>query len=211
MAISLPDARQLSDDILEALRLRALRGRELGFAEETLAKLLGVTRETISRWWSAFQQGGLDALPQDRTGRPVGSGRSLSDEQGITIQTILNTQSPQEAGIASPLWTRRAVRDLIAKQFHIAMPVRTVGEYLKRWGYTAKKPQRHARHQDLDEVQEWLEKIYPAIEEQAAEEHAEILWGDETGIDTNTHVGTGYAPRASLRRSKSRRRRVAST
>ena len=73
------------------------------------------------------------------------------------------------------------------------MPVRTVGEYLKRWGYTTKKPQRHARYQDADEVQEWLEKIYPAIEESAAKENAEILWCDETGIDSNTHVGKGYA------------------
>lgn len=195
MVVQLPDARQLSDEILEAFRLRALRGRELGLSEETLADLLGVTRETVSRWWSAFQKGGLEALPHDRTGRPVGSGRSLSEEQGITIQTILNTQSPQECSIASPLWTRRAVRELIAQQFGIDMPVRTVGEYLKRWGYTAKKPQHHARYQDPEEVQEWLEKIYPAIEEQAAEEHAEILWGDETGIDANTHVGTGYAPK----------------
>jgi hypothetical protein len=37
MAISLPDARQLSDDTLEALRLRALHGRELGFTEADLA------------------------------------------------------------------------------------------------------------------------------------------------------------------------------
>jgi transposase len=195
MTIELPDARQLSDETLEALRLRALRGRELGFSEESLAKLLGVTRETISRWWSAFQKGGLESLPQERTGRPVGSGRLLSQEQGITIQTILHTQSPPEAGIASPLWTRRAVRDLIAQQFDIDLPERTVGEYLKRWGYTAKKPQRHARDQDPEEVKEWLEKIYPAIEEQAAEENAEILWGDETGVDMNTHVGTGYAPK----------------
>ena len=195
MAVSLPDARQLSDEILRAFRLRALRGRELGLSEEMLAELLGVARETVSRWWSAFRNGGLEALPHDRTGRPVGSGRTLAEEQGITIQTILHTQSPQEAGIASPLWTRRAVRDLIVQQFGIHMPVRTVGEYLKRWGYTTKKPQRHARGQDPEEVQEWLEKIYPAIEEQAAEEDAEILWSDETGIDANTHVGTGYAPK----------------
>jgi transposase len=193
MTIELPDARELSDEILEALRLRALHGRDLGFSEEDLAELLGVARETVSRWWSAFQKGGLDAIPHDRTGRPVGSGRTLSDEQGITIQTILNTQSPQECGIASPLWTRRAVRDLIAQQFNIDMPVRTVGEYLKRWGYTAKKPQRHARYQDPEEVQEWLEKIYPAIEESAAKENAEILWCDEFGIDSNAHVGKGYA------------------
>ena len=193
MVVQLPDARQLSDEVLEAFRLRALHGRELGLSEETLAKLLGVARETVSRWWCAFQKGGLEAIPHDRTGRPVGSGRSLSTEQGITIQTILNTQSAQECGIASPLWTRRAVRALIAQQFDIDMPVRTVGEYLKRWGYTAKKPQRHARYQDPEEVQEWLEKIYPAIEEFAAKENAEILWCDETGIDSNTHIGKGYA------------------
>lgn len=193
MAIALPDARQLSDEVLEALRVRALHGRELGHSEESLADLLGVTRETVSRWWSAFRQGGLDAIPHDRTGRPTGSGRTLSNEQASQIQVVLNEQMPQERGIASPLWTRRAVRDLIQQMFGIEMPVRTVGEYLKRWGYTPKKPQRHARYQDPEEVQEWLEKIYPAIEEFAAKEDAEILWCDETGVDSNDHVGTGYA------------------
>src|SRR5258707_10039671 len=70
MAISLPDARLLSDDILQALRLRALRGCELGFSETDVANLLGVSRETVSRWWSAYSSQGLDALPQERTGRP---------------------------------------------------------------------------------------------------------------------------------------------
>jgi len=41
MAISLPDARQLSDEVLQALRLRALRGVELGLTEAQLADLLG--------------------------------------------------------------------------------------------------------------------------------------------------------------------------
>jgi len=193
MAISLPDARELSDEVLGALRVRALHGRELGLSEEALASLLGVARETVSRWWSAYCQGGLDAIPHDRTGRPVGSGRILSAEQAAQIQVVLDEQMPQDCGIQSPLWTRRAVRDLIQQRFGIEMPVRTVGEYLKRWGYTPKKPQRHARYQDPEEVQEWLEKTYPAIEESAAKEDAEILWCDETGVDSNDHVGTGYA------------------
>jgi len=193
MAISLPDARELSDDILEALRMRALLGRELGFTEENLARLLGVARETVSRWWSAYNEGGLEAIPHDRSGRPVGSGRLLSDEQASQIQIILNAESPQDRGIASPLWTRRAVRDLIQQLFDVSIAVRTVGEYLKRWGYTPKKPQRHARHQDPAEVQEWLGKTYPALEKRAVKENAEILWCDETGIDSNDHHGTGYA------------------
>ncbi|MDB5307462.1 MAG: hypothetical protein JWO38_1664 [Gemmataceae bacterium] len=77
MAITLPDARQLSDEILQALRLRALRGRELGFTEADLANLLGVARETICRWWASYVAGGVDAIPHDRTGRPVGSLRGF--------------------------------------------------------------------------------------------------------------------------------------
>ena len=82
MAISLPDARELSDDVLEALRLRALHGCELGFPEADVADLLGVARETVCRWWSAYANRGVQALPQRRTGRPLGSGRALTDAQG---------------------------------------------------------------------------------------------------------------------------------
>src|SRR3954462_4587154 len=102
MAITLPDARQLSDDVLEALRLRALNGRELGFTEADLADLLGVSRETVCRWWSAYTARGLDAIPHERTGRPVGSGRSLSDQQGRNIQQLLDEKSPEDLGISAP-------------------------------------------------------------------------------------------------------------
>ena len=91
MAISLPDARELSDEILEALRLRALRGCELGFTQTEIADLLGVRRETVCPWWSAYADGGLDAVPHERSGRPVGSGRALSDQQAAPIQQQLRT------------------------------------------------------------------------------------------------------------------------
>src|SRR3954452_12756436 len=115
MAIILPDARQLSDEVLEALRLRALRACELGFSESDVAELLGVARETVSRWWSAYSRGGVEALPDERSGRPVGTGRALDDEQAAHIQELLDKNRPDQRGIASPLWSRRAVHDLIQK------------------------------------------------------------------------------------------------
>ena len=88
MPLELPDARQLSDEALQVLRLRALRGIELGYSELELAELLGVCHETISRWWTAYRADGLDALPGGRTGRPLGSGRFLSDQQAQRISTV---------------------------------------------------------------------------------------------------------------------------
>jgi len=194
MAISLPDARELSDEVLEALRLRALHGCELGFTEAEIADLLGVRRETVCHWWSAYADGGLDALPHDRSGRPVGSGRVLSDQQAAHIQQQLRTHQPEELGIAAPLWTRRAVGELIRQQCDIALAVRTVGLYLQRWGFTRKRPRRHARDQDPEEVRQWLEETYPAIEERARQEGAAIHWGDEVGVAADQQPACGYAP-----------------
>ncbi len=193
MPIQLPDARQLSDEALQVLRLRALRGIELGYSELDLADLLGVCNETISRWWTAYSKEGLDSLPGDRSGRPLGTGRLLSDEQGRRIQECIDHYSPEQLGIPSALWSRRAVRDLIRKEFGIDLAERTVGAYLGRWGYTAKKPRRHSRQQDPDEVEQWLEETYPAIEKQAEREDAEILWADEVGVDADHQPGCGYA------------------
>jgi transposase len=185
----------LSDEVLEALRLRALRGCELGFTEADIADLLGVSHETVSRWWTAYAGGGLEAIPGDRTGRPVGTGRTLSDEQARRIQDLIDHHSPEELGIAAATWSRKAVRDLIRKECGIDMPVRTVGEYLKRWGYTAKVPRRHARDQDPDEVDRWLNETYPAIEGRAAREGAEIHWCDETGAAADEQPRKGYSRR----------------
>jgi len=103
MAIELPDARQLSDPVLEALRLRVLHGCELGYTETNLADLFGLSRETVSRWWSAYERGGVDAIPQDRTGRPLGSGRTLHEQQAAHLQEKLKDHTPEDWGIAAPL------------------------------------------------------------------------------------------------------------
>jgi transposase len=194
MVIPLPDARELSDEVLEALRLRALRGCQLGLTEVQVAEVLGVARETVSRWWSAYADQGVQALPHRRTGRPLGSGRALTDSQAGHVQQLLRTHQPEELGIPAPLWTRRAVRDLIRREYGLGLAVRTVGRYLRRWGFTAKRPRRHARDQDPDEVRQWLEETYPAIEARAEREGAEIHWGDEVGVAADQLPARGYAP-----------------
>jgi transposase len=193
MAIELPDARLESDEVLEALRLRALRARERGLPEVEIADLLGVARETVCRWWSAYCRGGLQALPQPRDGRPLGSGRLLTDDQAAHIQTLLDEHQPKEFGIACPLWTRRAVAALIHQEWGVTLALRTVGAYLRRWGYTPQRPARKARKQDPEEVRRWLEETYPAVAERAAAEGAAIYWCDEEGVSIDDHRGRGYA------------------
>ena len=185
MAIILPDARQLSDEVLDALRLRVLNGRELGLTETDLADLLRhfpgdglplVVRLHRSRGSTHCLTIGPDA--------PLGTGRLISDEQAHRVQRLLDEKNPDELSIPAPLWNRHGpVRELIRQECRLLLAVRTVGKYLKRWGYTAKKPSRRAKKQDPGEIRQWLEGTYPAIEKRAAEEDAEIYFCDETGAN----------------------------
>lgn len=195
MSITLLDTRSLTDEVREALRLRAVAAREAGFATDTIAAILGVRPETVSRWFSAYQRGGVEALPGDRTGRPVGSGRRLSVDQEARLEAVIVASTPADEGIASGLWTRQAVRQLILQEFDLRLPIRTVGEYLRRWGLTPQRPVRHSSRQDPEEVRRWLEEEYPALAARAKAEGAEIQWGDETGADANASRQRGYAPR----------------
>lgn len=193
MPTELPDGRCESNDVLEALRLRAVHARELGYAVVDIAAILGVREETVSRWCAKYERGGEQALPGDRTGRPVGSGRLLTAPQEDALQQLIDSKSPQELAIASGLWTRQAVQELIHQQTGLRLPIRTVGEYLLRWGYTPQTPVRKAYKQDPQAVAEWLEKTYPEIERRAAAEGAEIHWGDEMGVRSTCQHGRGYA------------------
>ncbi|HEY3234377.1 MAG TPA: winged helix-turn-helix domain-containing protein [Polyangiaceae bacterium] len=58
--------------------------------------------------------------------------------------------------------------------FFCHMLVRTVVEYLKRWGHTPQRPRRLAHLQDPADVMDWLEKTYPAVERRAHRGGAEI-------------------------------------
>ena len=193
MAIELPDGRCESNDVPEALRLRAVHARELGYAVVDIAAILGVREVTVSRWCSRYDRGGQEALPGDRTGRPVGPGRLLAGEQEQCVRQLIETRSPHESKITSAPWTRQAVRELIKQQVSIRLPIRTVGEYLRRWGFTPKKPLRKAYKQDPEAVAEWLEKTCPEIERRATKEGGEIHWGDETGVRSTCQHSRGYA------------------
>jgi transposase len=78
--------------------------------------------------------------------------------------------------------------------FAVEMPIRTVGEYLLRWGYTPQRPVKRALEQNPVKVEQWLSQTYPAIAARAKAEKAVIYWGDETAVAEDGHWIRGYAP-----------------
>lgn len=111
------------------------------------------------------------------------------------MKRALIDKTPDQLKLPFALWTRDAVKLLIKQRFGIEMPIRTVGEYLKRWGFTPQKPVKRAYEQSSQAVQKWLERDYPVIFSRAKQEKAEIHWGDETGIQTGANRVRGFAPK----------------
>jgi len=98
---------------------------------------------------------------------------------------VVADQTPEQLRMPFALWTRAAIGELIRARYGVRLPVRTIGHYLKRWGFTPQKPLKRAYEQRPETITRWLEHEYPAIAARAKREGAEIHWGDETSLSTS--------------------------
>ena len=190
------DGRKLSRQAQHERRKQAVRLHRRGMAIKDIALALGVAQGTVRSAIKATQAGGIQALAPKPTGRAVGEQRRLTPEQELHIQRQICKHRPEQLKLTFALWTRAAVLLLVLQEFGIELPIRTMGEYLKRWGFTPQKPITRAYEQRPEAVKAWLDEQYPEIAERAKSENAEIHWGDETAV-VNTDVrGRGYQPKA---------------
>ena len=189
------DARTLKPEVQEQLRKQAIHLRQKGHSVEQIAAILDVNSRTVYRWWQLYRRGGVKSIRIRRRGRPTGACRRLTVEQEKQIQRLIRDKQPDQMKLPFALWSRIAVQQLIQQLWAMRMPIRTVGEYLKRWGFTPQKPFRRAYEQNPKLVKQWLEEQYPGIAQRAKQEDAEIQWADETGLCNGSYYGRSYAPR----------------
>jgi transposase len=189
------DGRRLTQEVQQAIRDQVIRLRKQGKKNKDVAEFLGITPQHCSTLWQKYLQGGKKEILLGTRGRRHGEKRTLTEDQEAHIQKLIVDKTPDQLEFPFALWTRDAVRDLIGRQFGVKMPIRTVGEYLKRWGFTPQKPVKRAREQNPKAVEKWLNVEYPKIASMAKKEKAEIFWGDETGVQNGANRVRGYGPR----------------
>ncbi len=193
--MKITSARRLGPKELHERRKQAIVLHKQGMTRAAIAPFVGAHRNTVGQWIRQWQEGGAKALKPARPGRPLGSGRRLSREQERAIRRVIADRCPDQLRLPFALWTRDAVRQWVAQEYGIDLPIRTVGWYLQRWGFTPQKPVRRAYERSEPAVRRWLEEEYPDIREKAHKHRAEIHWGDETGLRSDDVNGRGYAPK----------------
>ena len=189
------DARTHNQQTQYELRKQIVRLRRRGFSNKETAELVGISVAHASTVWSKYVRGGLDALKPGKRGRRQGAQRVLDAGQEKAVQNLLVDKTPDQLKLPFALWSRDAVRLAIKREFGLELPLRTLTDYLKRWGFTPQKPAKRAYEQDPEKLSHWLEQGYPEIAARAKQEQAEIHWGDETGVNNEAYNARGFAPK----------------
>jgi len=189
------DTRKKSQEVQRELRRQIVRLKKKGMTNKEVSEALEVSGRHVWMTWSKYRKDGQQAIVLGVRGRQAGEKRTLSFEHEKELKKLLVDKTPDQLRLSFALWTRQAVQEVIKERYGIEMPIRTVGEYLKRWGFTPQKPAKRAYEQNSKAVQEWLDEEYPVIHSRAKMEDAEILWGDETGVNMDAYYARGYSPK----------------
>ncbi len=192
------DARKLSNTALHERHRQVIRLYQADYKVMKIVALSGLSWPTVRKVIDGFVAHGSASLKPKRRGRSQGVGRSLTPAQEAQIRKLICENRPEQIAqlkLAFALWTRGAVRELIRQELGIALKIRAVGNYLKRWGFTPQKPVRKAYEQKPEAVKAWLEEAYPAIAARAKAENGEVHWGDETAVINTDVRGRSYAPK----------------
>ncbi len=194
MGVTTQDARRLSPAAQEDLRQRAVAAVQVGHTQASVAIVLGVTPQAVSKWVNAVRRNGSKALKAGRRGRRPGEQKALDPKQEARVRRAVLGKFPDQVALPGLVWTRPQVRQLVRDWFGIGLSLVTIGKYLRSWGLSPQKPIRRAYEQNPAAVARWLAEEYPAIEAKARRERAIILWLDQTGLRSDSSVGTGWAP-----------------
>ena len=142
------DMRKLPAAAQEERRRQVIGLRQRGMTYEAIAEQVGLSPTGVLNICHRFVAEGAKGLVSKPRGRKPGEQRLLAPAQEAEIQALICRHTPDELGLPFALWSRAAVRALIARHCGVELAVRTAGKYLARWGFTARKPIRRASERD---------------------------------------------------------------
>jgi transposase len=145
---------------MEQRRKRAARMFRRGATQADVARELGVSRQSVSRWYADWQRGGTTALKAaGRAGRmPRLSGAQLGQ-----VDRALR-QGPRKHGFATDLWRLDRVAAVIEAETGVRYHPGHVWKLLRdKLGWSRQRPARRAVSRDDEAIARWVAVEWPRI------------------------------------------------
>lgn len=179
---------------LQAMRQQAAKAvseGQTGQTVQSVATTFGVTQCSVFRWLADFASGGQNAfLVKAIPERPS----KLSAEELSWIGNAVRDQNPKQFKFDFGLWALSLIRHLIKCEFNNDLSVSSVYRIMTTLGFSAQKLVYRAWQQHRVLVCTWETETYPVIRAEAKRVGTTIYFGDQSGIRSDYHSGTTWAP-----------------
>jgi transposase len=140
------------------MRAAAMFGR--GKRQVDVVTELGVSAQTASRWYRAWQERGQAGLAG--AGR-AGRRRRLTDEQLAAVEAAL-LAGPVANGFGTQMWTLARVADLVEGLTGVRYSQTQTWAILRqRLGWSRQRPARRAVERNEEAVAAWVKQDWPRI------------------------------------------------
>lgn len=178
-------------DWREWRRLQAVELTARGWHPRTIAGALGVTAAAVSKWLSAWRQGGLDAV---RKHPSPGRRARLAAEQKRLIPDLLS-HGAEAYGFRGEVWTCARITKVIEWEFAVRYTKGHVSRFMKQLQWTPQVPITLALHRNELEIETWRQRIWPQLKQMARGQHRTLVFVDESGFYLLPGVVKTYGPR----------------
>jgi len=143
---------------MEQRRAAAARLFGEGKTQAEVARALGVSRQSVSRWYSRYRHGGVKRLQgAGRAGRKP----RLDAKRLQRVDRVLR-RGPQASGFETDLWTLPRIAIVIERETGIHYHSGHVWRILQRLGWSLQRPAKRARERQEEAVRNWISQRWPA-------------------------------------------------
>lgn len=182
---------------LEVRRQQAARWFAAGQETQgSIARRLGVSRQSVMRWYRAWRKGGRRAL---RAAGRAGRKPRVTPAQLAAVEAALR-EGPPAFGFTTNLWTlprvSKVIKRLTGVQYHPGHVWRVLGAL----DWTLQRPAKRAKERNEPAIRHWMTTRWPVVKK--------TLGAAARGSSSKTraesrsgHRSAARGPRAAKRRS----------
>ena len=172
-------------------KVQALLLIHQGLLRSEVAKLVGISSETLRIWVRDFLQLGLSFLKRCK---PSGRPSKLSKSQKRKLLNLIDKR-PEASGFMGACWRTPMIQDLIKNEFGVYYSCQYIAQLLKNCSYSYQRATLVSAARDEEKRKMWLEKVWPSIMKEASKRNAYILFGDECSFAQGGSISYTWARR----------------
>lgn len=144
---------------LKNRRYKAVELFEKGERQASIARILGVSRQSVSRWYRDWFNGDREALCGSTQ---AGRKRRLAQDQPQLIEEEL-LRGARAHSYPSDLWTLPRVARLIEEITGVHYHPGHVWRVLRQMGWSLQRPTLQARERDEQKVRQWKTRTWARV------------------------------------------------